>query len=74
MTSPPLRPQVGQVRNLLEQLSRHVEEVQKTHVVILSNPDQEQSESRVQSWERQVQTHQNWTRTPSSHTLLTETC
>lgn len=39
--------QVGQVRTLLDKLSRHVEEVQKRHVVMLSNPIQEQSESRT---------------------------
>lgn len=39
--------QVGQVRILLDKLSRHVEEVQKRHVVILSNPNQEESESRT---------------------------
>lgn len=39
--------QVGQVRILLDKLSRHVEEAQKRHVVILSNPDQEESESRI---------------------------
>lgn len=38
--------QVGQVRILLDKLSRHVEEVLKRHVVILSNPNQEESESR----------------------------
>lgn len=37
--------QVGQVRTLLDKLSRHVEEVQKRHVFMLSNPIQEQSES-----------------------------
>lgn len=39
--------QVGQVRTLLDKLSRHVEEVQKRHVFVLSNPTQEQSESRT---------------------------
>lgn len=39
--------QVGQVRTLLDKLSRHVEEVQKRHVFMLSNPIQEQSESRT---------------------------
>lgn len=38
--------QVGQVRTQLDKLSRHVEEAQKRHVLILSNPVQEQSESR----------------------------
>lgn len=47
--------QVGQVRTLLDKLSRHVEDVQKRHMVILSNPNQEESESRPDS--------QNWTRT-----------
>lgn len=36
--------QVDQVRILLDKLSRHVEDVQKGHVVILSNPNQEESE------------------------------
>lgn len=39
--------QVGQVRILLDKLSRHVEEEQKRHVVILSSPNQEESESRT---------------------------
>uniref|UniRef100_H3BWJ2 t-SNARE coiled-coil homology domain-containing protein n=1 Tax=Tetraodon nigroviridis TaxID=99883 RepID=H3BWJ2_TETNG len=34
--------QVGQVRILLDKLSRHVEDVQKRHMVILSNPNQEE--------------------------------
>lgn len=38
--------QVGQVKTQLDKLSRHVEEAQKRHVLILSNPVQEQSESR----------------------------
>ncbi|XP_011618412.1 syntaxin-3-like [Takifugu rubripes] len=34
---------VGQVRTQLDKLSRHVEEAQKRHVLILSNPVQEQT-------------------------------
>lgn len=50
--------QVGQVRTLLDNLSRHVEEVQKRHVVMLSNPIQEQSESRTG---RKMQSDENVT-------------
>lgn len=39
--------QVGQVRILLDKLSRHVEEAQKRHVIILSNPNPEEGESRT---------------------------
>lgn len=37
--------QVGQVRILLDALSRHVEDVQRRHAAILSNPNQEEGES-----------------------------
>lgn len=49
--------QVGQVRILLDKLSRHVEEAQKRHVIILSNPNPEEGESRTSPGGR------NWIRT-----------
>lgn len=46
--------QVGQVRILLDKLSRHVEETQKRQVLLLSSPSQDARESRTsgKTWSR----------------------